>query len=310
MSRDMLANTTAEPVRRDDSLSRFPVPALAPIIAAAFAVGQPLLAHLIGILRWDQCFCGGAEAGWGLGLAAVLWYTAISVPAGLLIARKLIGRPVRARPSEFVSGIIPAALGALLATPVVAALANHAVVPGIEYPGVVAGFSVPVGAGIGVLAALAALASAAVVRGLAASWLWVWFVGMVSAVLLKLAQDGGAQPLGGIDVAFADGRFAAGLYRAFADVGWLIALVAPAAVAAYVAYRSVRSGSGAVAAALGGVAGTLLIVAAYRGRGDVLVGDEPWYGLAIAELVLSAAAAVIAAFVTRMRFPIVRPPTS
>ncbi len=304
MSRDMLAKSAAEMNSRDDALSRVPVPALAPVIAAAFAIGQPLLAHTIGILRWDQCFCGGAEAGWGLGLAAVLWYTAISVPAGLLIARRLIGRPVRARWTEFVSGIIPAALGALLATPVVAALARTAVVPGVEFPGVVAGFSVPVGAALGVLAASAALASTAVVRGLAASWIWVWSVGLVGAVLLMFAQDGGAQPLGGIDVAFADGRFMAGLYSALADVGWLIALLAPAVVAAYVAYRSVRSGSGAIAAALGGVAGTLLIVAAYRGRGDVLVvGEEPWYGLAITELVLSAAAAVVAALVTRFRYP-------
>lgn len=304
MSRDMLANSAAEIPSREDALSRVPVPALAPVIAAGFAIGQPLLANILGILRWDQCFCGGAEAGWGLGLAAVLWYTAISVPAGLLIARRLIGRPAHAKWTEFVSGIIPAALGALLATPVVAALARSAVVPGVRFPGVVAGFGVPVGAAIGVLAAFAALASSAVVRGLVASWLWVWFVGLVSAILLLLAQDGGAQPLGGIDVAFADGRFAAGLYGGLADVGWLIALLAPAAVAAYVAYRSVRSGSNAIAAALGGIAGTLLIVAAYRGRGDVLgVGEEPWYGLAVAELLLSAAAAVVAALVTRIRYP-------
>jgi hypothetical protein len=200
---------------------------------------------------------------------------------------------------------VPAALGALLATPVVAALARSAVVPGVEYPGVVAGISVPVGAGIGVLAALGALASVAVVRGLLASWLWVWFVGLVSAVLLVLAESGGAQPLGGVDVAFADGRAADGLFTAMTDIGWLVALVAPAAVAAFVAYRSVRSGSGAMAAAVGGAAGALLIVAAYRARGEVLAaGAEPWSALAVAELALSAAAAVTAALVTRFRFPV------
>jgi hypothetical protein len=304
MSRDMLANATVSTTVREDALSRVPVPALAPVIAAAFAIGQPLLAHLIGILRWDQCFCGGAEAGWGLGLAAVLWYTAISVPAGLLIARRLIGRPARVRPSEFVSGIVPAALGALLATPVVATLARSAVVPGVDYPGLTAGFGVPVGAAIGVLAAGAALASAAVIRGLVASWLWVWSVGLVAAVLLLLAESGGPQPLGGVDVAFADGRVADGLLRAMSDVGWLIALVAPAVAAAFVAYRSVRSGSGAAAAMLGGAAGALLIVAAYRGRGDVPTGYEPWYALAIAEFALSAVAAVAAALFARVRFPV------
>jgi hypothetical protein len=178
-------------------------------------------------------------------------------------------------------------------------------VPGVEHPGVVAGFGVPVGAAIGIFAAMAALASVAVVRGLVASWLWVWFVGFVSAVLLKLAESGGAQPLGGVDVAFADGRAADGLLRVMTDLGWLVALLAPAAVAAFVAYRSVRSGSGALAAALGGAAGALLIVAAYRGRGEVLeAGAEPWYALAVAELILSAAAAVVAALITRFRFPV------
>jgi hypothetical protein len=298
----MLAHATVEKPRRQDAFSRVPVPALAPLIAAAFAAGQPLFAHLIGILRWDQCFCGGAEEGWGLGLTAVLWYTAIAVPAGVLLARRIIGRPLRARPSEFVSGIIPAALGSLAATPVVAALARSAVVPGVDYPGVVAAFGVPVGAVIGVLAAMAALASAAVVRGLLASWLWVWFVGLVSAVLLRLAHADTAQPLGGVDLAFADGWAADGLH-AVSDLGWLLAVLVPTAAAAFVAYRSVRSGSGAAAATLGGAAGALLIVAAYRGRGDTLSGGETWYAVAVAELALSVVAAIAAALVTKVRYP-------
>ena len=299
MSLGMLAIATVEKSRRQDAFSRVPVPALAPLIAAAFAVGQPVFAHLIGILRWDQCFCGGAEEGWGLGLTAVLWYTAIAVPAGVLLARRIIGRPLRARPSEFVSGIVPAALGAMAATPVVAALARTAVVPGVDYPGVVAAFSVPVGVGIGVLAAMAALASAAVVRGLLASWLWVWSVGLVSAVLLRIAHSDTAQPLGGVDLGFAEGWVADGL-RALGDLGWLLAVLVPTVVAAFVAYRSVRSGSGAIAATIGGAAGALLLVAAYRGQGE-LAGT--WYVVALIELALSVVAAIVAALVTKLRFP-------
>jgi hypothetical protein len=293
----MLANATRL-TGHLHALERAPVPALAFLISAGFAIGQPILADLIGILRWDQCFCGGAEADWTLGLTAVLWYTATAVPAGLLLARRVAVRPLKARPSEFVSGIVPAALGTLLATPVVAALARSAVVPGVDHPGLVAALGVPVGALIGVVAAFAALASAAVVRGLAASWLWVWSVGLVAGMLLELAESAGAQPLGGIDVAFADGTVAAGLYRVLADAGWLVAVLAPVALAGFVAYRSVRRGSGVVAATLGGAAGTLLILVTYRTQGAAS-GD--WAGIATIELLLSAAVAAVAALVTRYR---------
>lgn len=299
MSRDMLVEATAMAPGRDDSLSRVPVPALAPLIAAAFATGQPLFAALIGILRWDQCFCGGAEEGWSLGLTAVLWYTAVSVPAGVLIARRLIGRTGRIRATEFVSGIVPAALGALVATPVVAALARSAVVPGVDHPGVVAGFGVPIGAAIGVFAACAALASVAVVRGLVASWLWVWFVGLIAAMLLKVAHAVDAQPLGAVDITVGGG-----LLNALGAIGLLIAVIAPMAVAAYVAYRSVRLGSGVVAATIGGAAGTLLIAATYQIRGDELFGGaDGWYALATVELLLSVGAAVVAALVSARMHP-------
>jgi hypothetical protein len=153
-----------------------------------------------------------------------------------------------------------------------------------------------------VVAAAAALGSTAVVRGLVASWLWVWSVGVVAAVLLALAHGGGAQPLGGIDVAFTDGTLAAGLYRVFAEVGWLVAVAAPAAAAGYVAYRSVRRGSGIAAATLGGAAGTVLLVAVYRARGDAIVaGDAGWTTLALVELALSLGVAVLTAVVTRVR---------
>ncbi len=303
----LLANATVAKAHCQDAVSRMPVPALAPLLAAAFAVGQPLFAHLIGILRWDQCFCGGAEEGWGLGLTAVLWYTATSVPAGLLLARKVIGRPLRARASEMVSGIIPATLGSMAATPVVAALARSAVVPGVDYPGVVAAFLVPVGAGIGVLAAMAALASAAVVRGLLTSWLWIWFVGLVSAVLLRIAHTNAAQPLGGVDLSFADG-WAVGWLRAVSDIGWLFVVLVPTAAAAFVAHRSVRAGSGAIPATLGGAAGAILLVAAYRGRGDGLTGGDTWYSVALVELALSVVAAIVAALVTKVRYPVSEQP--
>jgi hypothetical protein len=293
----MLAERAVMAIDRDTVLSRIPVPALAPLLAAAFAIGQPVLANLLGITRWDQCYCDSRHGAWGLGLTLLVWYTAIAVPAGVLLARRIVGRTGVPRFMEYVTEIGPAALGTLLATPVVVVLALPAQVTGVRFPGIEAGFSVSIGAALGAVAAAGAMASVAVVRGLLASWLWIWASGVLAAVVLLFADARGSQPLGGVAVLFSGNGWAQEVAR---DVGVLIAIVGPAIVAAAAAIRSTRRGTGAAMAALGSASGAALIVAAYRSRPAAVFADNrTWYVLVILQLLLAVLAGAVTVAITR-----------
>ena len=284
---------------RSTALSRAPLPALAAVIATILAIGQPLFAQLIGILVWDQCYCRGGVDVWGVGSTVLVWYSAVAVSAGVLVARRLTGQRGPTSLLEFVQTLAPAVLGTLLATPVVTALARQAPVDGIDHPGIDAALSVGIGAVVGVLAAVAALTSRSVARGLAASWAWVWLVGVFAALLILVVPTAGTQPLGGLDL--WSGRSDGGT-RAFAVVARSLAVLGPAAVAGLVGFASVRRGSRVSAAVLGGAAGPLLVVAAYESRFSALVGGNGgWAWIAGIGFVASLVGATVGAMLATAR---------
>jgi len=284
---------------RSTALSRAPLPALAAILAALLAGSQPLFAWLIGILVWDQCYCRGGVDVWGVGSTVLVWYSAAAVSAGVLVGRRLTHHRELPSFSGYVTTIVPAVLGALLATPVVAALARQATVDGVDHPGIDASLSVPIGAVLGAFAAALALASTSVARGLAASWAWVWLLGLVAALLVALVPTAAAQPLAGIDV--WSGQSGGGA-QAFGVIARTVAVIGPAAVAGLVGFTSVRRGSRVSAAVLGGAAGPLLVAAAYRTRPEELVGgNAAWAWIAVLALVGGVVGASVGAALANAR---------
>ncbi len=284
---------------RSTALSRAPLPALAAFVAALLAIGQPLFAQLIGILVWDQCYCRGGVDVWGVGSTVLVWYSAVAVSAGVLVARRLTGQSGPSSPLEFAQTLAPAVLGTLLATPVVTALARQATVEGVAHPGLDAALSVGIGAAVGVLAAVAGLRSRSVARGLAASWAWVWLLGVLAALLILAVPTGGTQPLAGLDV--WSGRNGVGA-QALAVIARVLAVLGPAVVAGLVGFASVRRGSNVAASVLGGAAGPILIVAAYESRLSTLVaGNGGWAWTAVVAVAASLIGAGVGAALANAR---------
>jgi hypothetical protein len=152
-----------------------------------------------------------------------------------------------------------------------------------------------------VLAALAALTSRSVARGLAASWAWVWLLGVFAALLILAVPSAGTQPLGGLDV--WAGR-SDGATRAFGIVARALAVLGPAAVAGLVGFASVRRGSRVSAAVVGGAAGPLLVVLAYQSRISALVdGNGGWAWTAFVAFVASLVGAGVGAALANSRLP-------
>ena len=284
---------------RSTALSRVPLPALAGMLAAALAIGQPLVAWMIGVVVWDQCYCRGGVDVWGVGSTVVVWYSAVAVSAGVLVARRFTGRQGASSVTEYVTTIVPAMLGALLATPVVTALARQARVDAVDHPAIDAALSVPIGAVLGGVAAILALASTSAARGLAATWVWVWLLAGFAALLLAFGPVTVTQPLAGLDV-WAGQR--GGGTRALGVVAAVLAVTGSAAVAGLVGFASVARGSRVWAGVLGGVAGPLLIVAAYQSRPAALIGGNgTWAWLASLALVASVVAAGVGAGLANAR---------
>jgi hypothetical protein len=271
--------------RRSTALSRVPLPALASGLALLLAIGQPLLAQLVGVLVWDQCYCRGGVDTWGVASTTLVWFSAVAVSGGLLAARRFTGQRAPVTRGEYLGAIIPPVLGALLATPVIAALARQASVDGVDHPAIEASLSVPIGAVLGAAVAAGALASPAVARGLAASWVWTWLLVLFAALLVALVPTAGTQPLGGVEL--WPGEHTSGT-RLFRIVAIALVLLGAAAVGGLVSWASVRRGSRVAVAVLAGSVGPLLVVAAYRSRPDALVdGNASWAWVAVLALLTS-----------------------
>jgi hypothetical protein len=98
-----------------------------------------------------------------------------------------------------------------------------------------------------------------------------------------------AQPLGGIDLWSSRDTSAAAWFGAIARS---LAVAGPALVAGLVGFVCVRRGSRVSAAAFGGMAGPLLIVAAFHSRASTLVdGNAAWAWVAAAALAVSVVGA-------------------
>ncbi|NUS73091.1 MAG: hypothetical protein HOQ05_06750 [Corynebacteriales bacterium] len=276
--------------------NRLAVPPFAALTAAALTILQPLLARIFGIAAWSGSFTQKPEGTWHIGLTMMVWYTAVAVMGGALLARHITQR-TSVRCAEFCKAALWAAAGALFAFPVIAALASGADVPHVTWPGLSMAASVPIGAVLGVAATWLAIHYSAVRIGVGISVAWVWLLGFVSVVMswgddVRQSVPLGAATVGGPpkDAAPIDHT----LHESTVSILKMVSIAGPILIACALlwwARQNARSVSEAITA---GLAGPLFILASYLVRPNALDGANlDWFqfSLRIVGLALLAAAA-------------------
>src|SRR5215468_7668565 len=180
-------------------------------IAAATAAAALGLGYGLGILVWSSTTGAGGENTWLSSLAWTTWIAATSTVIGALIADRLSPGEIGAAPprrstmdgeaggrprvSPVATGAwrfvitITAAIGALLAVPLVAVPARTIQRPETTTPQLIAGEFAVVGVVIGAVIAILALSARAVAANVAATAAWVWALAIVAVATGVAAGD-------------------------------------------------------------------------------------------------------------------------
>ncbi|MEQ4302797.1 hypothetical protein ABNF97_15600 [Plantactinospora sp. B6F1] len=269
------------------------------VVGIVSGAGQLGIAYGLGLVRLDRDF-GAAPNQWPAQLVWVGWFAMVATVAGALLADRLARRytlPTALGGRAAISGL--AALGALAVAPLAMQPARTAQVAAAD-PVTLAGVAAVLGAGVGFVAALAALSQRPVLWNLAAVTGAVWFL----AILSVLPSLGPTDPLpavrlGGVDPSW----LGSGASQRLAVVTMpALALVAGAVTGALARWRELPVPVPVVAGC--GVAGPLTLAMAYvvAGRGDSTDPYQaaPYWGALIAV----GAGALGSALATWARWPL------
>ncbi|MFY1673282.1 hypothetical protein ACN27G_25495 [Plantactinospora sp. WMMB334] len=269
------------------------------LVGIVGGAGQLGIAYGLGLVRFDRPFAASTVNQWPAQLAWVSWFAMVAAVLGGMLADRLARRYA-----------LPTALGARAAIAAVAALGALAVAPLCMQPARTAqlasadpvtttGVAAAIGAGIGFLAALAALSLRPVAWNIAAVTGAAWFLAIVSVLpSLGPADPLPAVRLGGVDPSW----LSAGTSQRLAVVAMpALALVAGALTGALA--RWCERPVPVVASC--GVAGPAMLGLAYvvAGRGEQTDAYQaaPYWGALIA-VGAGALGSVLAA---TLRWPLV-----
>jgi len=274
------------------------VRALGAALAAAVVsgAGQLGIAYGLGILRWDQRFPADV---WKAHLVWVAWIGALAVVAGAVAGARTLPRPTF---GSWLAVSLAGMVGAAVTVPLVALPARAAQVPPPLDPALNAGLAASIGVLVGLFAALAVLCARPVAGSVLVTTLWVWAVGIVSAV----ARVGETFPRGrATGPAFGERlgvlEFSALGERAVLPVMVVMALLTGVLIGAYARWL----GEHPVAVAASGLAGPALVAAAYlfAGPGSGATQRDPY----LASLIAVAAGVAVSVLIAVLRRP--RPET-
>ncbi|WP_203860638.1 hypothetical protein [Plantactinospora mayteni] len=234
------------------------------LVGIVSGAGQLGIAYGLGLVRFDRSFDAATANQWPAQLVWVGWFAMLAAVLGAMVADRLVRRytlPTTLGNRAAISAL--AALGALAVAPLSMQPARAAQVASAD-PVALTGVAAAVGAGVGFVAALAALSHRPVLWNIGAVTGVVWFL----AVLSVLPSLGPADPmpavrLGGVDPSW----LGAGASQRLAVVTMpALALVAGALAGALARRRELPS----PVVASCGVAGPAMLALAYvvAGRGD------------------------------------------
>ncbi|WP_329105679.1 hypothetical protein OG792_33295 [Micromonospora sp. NBC_01699] len=256
-------------------------------VAAGAGAAQLGLGYGLGIIAWLPSASGTSEASWVASLAWAAWIAATSTVAGAIAAQR-IGAPETARSTSPVGTLTPAgrtfaaglwrialalasAVGGLVTVALVAVPARAATrADSVSPQSIAAGYAV-IGVMLGLVMAIWALSSPAVASNVIATVGWLWLLAIVSVVDGVVSGRGlGSAQLGVWQITSDSERFWFRDY--FYWPGAALALGSALLIGALAARTTARLPERRVGAVVSGVAGPLLVAAAYFLAAPRLVG--------------------------------------
>jgi len=243
-------------------------------VAAGTGAAQLGLGYGLGIIAWLPTANGASEAAWVASLAWATWIAATSVIAGAVTADRLSGTATLAVADAPAADATPlalvlwrlalavaAAVGALVTVALVAVPARAAVRADTFSPQTIAAGYAVIGVIIGLLVAIASLASRAVAVNVTATVGFLWVLAIIAVIDGVASGRGLASAQLGV-WQFTDttpGFWFRNLYLP----GLALSLGAAMIIGGLAAWPAARRESGKVGVAISGAVGPLLVAAAY-----------------------------------------------
>jgi hypothetical protein len=239
---------------------------IAVLAASVAAAAQLGLGYGLGIISWVSPSGAGTvvtEPGaWAAGLAWVTWVATTSVVIGAVSADRYAGRVESGpwvRTAWRLVITLAATIGGLVTVPLVAVPASAAQLGDNFAPHLLASVHTVTGAVLGLVIALAALASRAIAANVFATAGWLWALAIVAVVDGFLASRGlGTAQLG--VWRFTDGG---PMWRDFYIPGALLMLGAALLIGGLAAFPAANRGDGRIGVASSGAVGPLIVAVAY-----------------------------------------------
>lgn len=232
---------------------------VAMLAAAGIAAAQLGLGYGLGIISWSPEAQAG---GWSSALVWTTWIAATSVVCGAITADRY---GAGARGGWFARVLwrlvisLAATFGSLVTIPLVAVQARGAHIVDNYAPHLLAGVHAAIGAVLGLLVAIVAVAARAVAANVVATAAWLW----VLAVIALTDAAAAGQDLGFGQLAVWKFTDHGPLWGSFYIPGALLMLGSALLIGGLAAFPSAGRGAGRVGVAISGAAGPLLVAAAY-----------------------------------------------
>ncbi|MFV2008479.1 MULTISPECIES: hypothetical protein [unclassified Micromonospora] len=258
-------------------------------IAAGAGAAQLGLGYGLGIVAWLPSVDGGGEASWVASLAWATWITATSVVIGAVVADRLAPSPPN---SELSAGADPdrtpdslltaslwrlalaaaAAIGGMLTVALIAVPARSATRADTFSPQTIAAGYAMVGAVVGLLMAIWAVASRAAATNAIATVGWLWLLAVVAVIDSVISGTGLTSAQLGVWQITADSEQY--WFRNIYLPGAALSLGSAFIIGAVSAWPAARDARRRVGAAISGGVGPVLIAAAYFLAAPRLVGPR------------------------------------
>jgi hypothetical protein len=238
---------------------------LAGLGAAATAAAQLGLGYGLGIITWVVPAGTAPEiasGAWTSSLAWATWVAATSVVAGAVFGDRMGGKVQSGRFVRVAWRVVialSAAIGGLVAVPLVGVPARNAQVVNNFAPHLLAGIFATVGIVLGLLVALVAMTSRAVAANVFASTLWLWILAAVAIV------DGVASGRNLAYTPLAVWKFTdtGPVWHSYYIPGALLMLGSALLIGGLAAFPAAGRGAGRLGVAISGAVGPLLVAIAY-----------------------------------------------
>jgi hypothetical protein len=232
----------------------------ATVAAAGTAAAQLGIGYGVGVISFATT--ESADQVLSAGLTWAVWITATSVVVGAVIGNRLSGDPAAGVFGRLVWRLVislAAAIGGLVAIPLVAVPASRVRVADNFAPHLLAGVYVAIGVVAGLVLAILALSARAIAANVFASATWLWALAIVAVV----NSASGGKGLGFAQLAVWKFTDSGPVWRQFYVPGAMLALGAALLAGGLAAFAAAVRRDRLIGVAVSGAAGPALVLLAY-----------------------------------------------